>query len=155
MESSIRFLSLNVGMKSDLAGVRDMILNYNLDIILIQEIRLTHDEMDSKFSEMGYSVKVNIDNDQPLKPGTAVIWNSKLPVTSVENLCLNRAQVIFINEYAVLNIYAPSGADKKNERADFFSRDIFRAIHLHSNNTRPSLKCSLVNRTWCSLWPLN
>ena len=42
-----------------------------------------------------------------------------------------RAQVAFLEEYALLNLYAPSGSDKKYERGAFFSQDGFRAFNLH------------------------
>ena len=38
-------------------------------------------------------------------------------------------------EYAFLNVYAPSGSNNRNERAIFFSRELFRSINLYPGFT--------------------
>ena len=73
---------------------------------------------------------MNINIEDAAKPGTAIIWRSSLPVTDVTNLVACRAQVACFEDYALLNLYAPSGSDKKYERASFFSKEIFRAFNL-------------------------
>ena len=45
MREKIRFLSLNVGMKSDLAGLITLIQVHKLDIILLQEIRISEEQL--------------------------------------------------------------------------------------------------------------
>ena len=39
-----------------------------------------------------------------------------------------------MKDYALLNLYAPSGSDKKFDRAIFFSQDVFRAFNLHPDS---------------------
>ena len=116
MESKIRFLSLNVAMKNNLAGLVDIISEYRTDIIFLQEFRLSKDDLCAKISSLGFSCEVNIDEEETSKPGTAIIWRSSLPVSEVVILEKCRAQVAFMKDYALLNIYTPSGSDKKYER---------------------------------------
>ena len=71
MESKIRFLSLNIGMKSNLAGLLTMIVDYKLDIIFLQEVKLTDDELGCKVARFGYKCKVNINIEELSKPGSA------------------------------------------------------------------------------------
>ena len=49
MESLIRFLSLNVGMKNNLAGLDALIKEHKFDVILLQEIRLSREGLDLSF----------------------------------------------------------------------------------------------------------
>ena len=130
MTTNIRLLSLNVGMNGNLAGLRNMISDCTFDVILLQEVRLTEVEINSKLYNFGYKCKVNIDEENIYKPGTAILWRASLPIIDVVNLHQCRAQVAFLMNYAILNIYAPSGTNKRNERALFFSRDLFTLEHL-------------------------
>ena len=78
---------------------------------------------------------MNINEEDPLKPGTAIVWRTSLPVREVSTIVPCRAQCALLWDYAFLNIYAPSGSDKKFERGSFFARDIFKALSLHVNSS--------------------
>ena len=134
MESSIRFLSLNVGMKSNLAGLSSILVNKNLDLAMLQEVRITDEQLSSQLEKYGYTGKVNINVEDSSKPGTALVWRSSLPVRDVAVCVPCRAQVAYLGAYAIMNVYAPSGSDKKYERGNFFSREIFRILSLHSES---------------------
>ena len=58
-----------------------------------------------------------------------------MPVREVSTIVLCRAQCAFLGAYAILNVYAPSGSDKKFERGSLFAREIFHAFSLHSNSS--------------------
>ena len=131
MESRIRFLSLNIGMKSNLAGLTNILVNHKIDVVFLQEVKITDEELESKVARFGYKCKVNINIEDSTKPGTAIAWRSTLLVREVTTLVTCRAQVAFLEEYALLNLYAPSGSDKKYERGAFFSQEVFRAFNLH------------------------
>ena len=47
MESNIRFLSLNVDMKNNLAGLSSILVNQNFDIAMLQEVKLTDEQLES------------------------------------------------------------------------------------------------------------
>ena len=78
---------------------------------------------------------VNINEEDFAKPGTAIIWRSNLPVRDVSTIATCRAQCAFLGPYALLNIYAPSGSNRRYERGVFFSQDVFNAFNLHPNST--------------------
>ena len=132
MESSIRFLSLNIGMKNNLAGLLSMLVNLKLDVVFLQEVRISDEQLQNQVGRYGYSVKTNINLEDTSKPGTAILWKSSLPVKDVTSIVVCRAQVAYMGGYALLNIYAPSGSDKKYLRGCFFSKEIFRALSLYS-----------------------
>ena len=135
MESRIRFLSLNVGMKSNLAGLLSLLINHNLDVVFLQEVKITDEQLISQIVKYGYLGQVNIDLEESSKPGTAKVWRSSLPVKNVTTIVPCRCQVAYLGGYTLLNLYAPSGSDKKYERGCFFSKEVFRALSLHPETT--------------------
>ena len=120
-------------MKSDLAGLITLIQVHKLDIILLQEVRNSEEQINQQLGNYGFTGKVSIDAEDSMKPGVAIVWRSALPVREFITLVSCRAQLAFIGSIAVVNIYAPSGSDRKFERECFFSRDLFRVFC--SNNT--------------------
>ena len=134
MRAKIRILSLNVGMKSDLAGLITLTQVHKLDIILLQEVRISEEQLKQQISNHGFTGKVSVDTEDPMKPGVAIVWRSALPVREIVTLVLCRAQVAFLGSMAVMNIYAPSGSDRKFVRGSFFARDIFRAFSMNNSS---------------------
>ena len=131
MASSINILSLNIGMSSSLAGLTSLIPAHNLDIIFLQEIRLTSEQINNFLDRLGFQAEVNIDQDHPSSPGTAIAWKKSLPVTDVNPLVLCRVQVATLGSCMLLNTYAPSGSEKKHERNVLFGEHIFGALTLN------------------------
>ena len=131
MESRIRFLTLNIGMKSNLAGLPNILETNRIDIAFLQEVKMSDDEMSSKLGKLGYQSKVNFNLEEPAKPGTAMVWRSTLPVRDVGSLVSCRGMIAFLGDLALLNLYAPSGSDKKHERASFFAQTIFQTLNIH------------------------
>ena len=72
MVSRIRILSLNIGLKNDLAGLVTLIQVHNLDIVLLQEVRINDEQIDLIVGKHGFKGKVNIDSEDTMKPGTAI-----------------------------------------------------------------------------------
>ena len=77
MNSKIRILSLNIGMKSDLAGLLTLISVHRLDIVMLQEVRITDEQINQQLGKHGFTGMVNIDPENPSTPGTALAWRSK------------------------------------------------------------------------------
>ena len=130
MNSRIRILSLNIGLKSDLAGLMTLISVHSLDLIMLQEVRITDEQLNQQLDKHGFTGMVNIDAENPLTPGTALVWRSTLPIKQVSAVVPCRVQHALLGSYSVLNIYAPSGSDKKVERGFFFAREVFQALSL-------------------------
>ena len=74
MREKIRFLSLNVGMKSDLAGLITLIQIHKLDIILLQEVRISEEQMNQQLKNHGFTGKVSINAEDSMQPGVAIVW---------------------------------------------------------------------------------
>ena len=131
MDSKITFFSLNVGMSASLAGLNAIIRAEDLDIIFLQEVHLSAEQIEQQLLR-GFKAAVNIDESQPSKPGVAIVWKDSIPVTDVAPLAICRIQVATLGPYKLLNLYAPSGGNKKYERNVFFGQEIFEAVHLDS-----------------------
>ena len=92
MNSRIRILSLNIGLKSDLAGLLTLISVHRLDLVMLQEVRITDEQLNQQLGNHGFTGMVNIDAEEPLKPGTALAWRSTLPIKQVSAVVPCRVQ---------------------------------------------------------------
>ena len=100
---------------------------------MLQEVRISDEQINQQIRSHGFSGKVSIDPEDSSKPGVAMVWRSVLPVRELVTLVPCRAQLAFLGSLAIVNVYAPSGSDKKFERGSFFARDLFQAFTM--NNT--------------------
>ena len=91
---------------------------------------MTSEHLNAMLGKLGFRGESNIDVDTPTKPGTAIAWRNTVPICEVHNIVTNRLQVALLDRVAIINIYAPSGSDKKRERDSFFSRDIFDIFNI-------------------------
>ena len=94
MESFINILTLNVGLSSTLAGLNTLATVNNVDLILLQEVRASNEQVQNMLGISDFQVEVNIVPDAPFKPGTAVAWRKSLPVKDVFNLVTGRLQAV-------------------------------------------------------------
>ena len=69
---NINLMTLNVGMSATLSSLPDLVSIEDLDIIFLQEVNLSVDQVQSLVR--GYKVVVKIEEDSPSKPGTAILW---------------------------------------------------------------------------------
>ena len=130
MEHSLSILSLNIGLSSTLAGLSSIASVNKVDLILLQEVRICKDQLNGMLGGFGYQAEVNLDTEAPFKPGTAIVWRKSLPVQQVVTLVSCRCQVAVLTNIVIVNIYAPSGSNKRQERFTFFSHDVFNALSL-------------------------
>ena len=128
MISSLNFISLNVGMSASLAGLETLIEAEKLDIIFLQEVRLTSEQIENKLRE--FNASANIDSDNPTRPGTAIVWKVGIPVEQTVSLAICRLQVATLGNYKLFNVYAPSGSCNKQARINFFGQDLFNVLNL-------------------------
>ena len=101
----LNILSLNIGMSSSLAGLPALITTEKIDIIFLQEVRMTSVQIESQLS--GFRAIANIDQDNLNIPGTALVWRQALPVENVVAFSHCRIQVASLATYRLINIYAP------------------------------------------------
>ena len=67
MDSKLNVFSLNVGMSATLAGLPAIIQAEDLDIIFLQEVRLSSDQIENQLR--GFKAVVNIDGDGGVSRG--------------------------------------------------------------------------------------
>ena len=125
--SSLNLLTLNVGMSSSLAGASTLIEVEKVDLLFLQEVRLTSEQIE--LSLKGFKAVANIDEDDPSRPGVALAWRQCLPVINVINLVSCRLQIATLGSVSLMNLYAPSGSAKKHDRYLFFTKDVFQTLN--------------------------
>ena len=96
MNQLISIMTLNVGMSSSLAGLVTLLSLNSVDLIFLQEVKSSTDQLMSILSGLGFSAEANINVDFPSSPGTAVIWKQSLPVENVYTVVSCRAQAVRI-----------------------------------------------------------
>ena len=122
-------------MSNLLSDVISFITSYDIDVIFLQEIRLTLEQLQVKFGNFGYLVDVNIDEEDFSKPGTAILWKSSVPIVDVSTLLQCRCQIAFLNQHILINVYAHSGSSRNKERGNLFADHIFQFMSLHPNSS--------------------
>ena len=98
MEGFINILSLNVGLSSTLAGISTIATIDNVDIFLLQEVRVSSEQLNLMLEKLGFCGESNIDIDAPSKPGTAIAWRNTLPISEVHNIVTNRLQIALLDK---------------------------------------------------------
>ena len=109
MDKELNFFSLNIGTSNILAGLPALVNVERLDIIFLQEVRLSSQQIEHLLP--GFSADSNIDSENPDMPGTAIVWRNDLQVTCVTSIVTCRLQVATLGPYRLVNIYAPSGSN--------------------------------------------
>ena len=89
---------------------------------------MTSGQLKHFVAKHGYSAEANTDLLDVTSLGTGMIWKSHLPVTSVTSVVHCRIQIASLGPYSLLNIYAPSGSNHRQERRDFFGQDVFNLV---------------------------
>ena len=100
-------------MSATVAGLTTIIIAQGLDIIFLQEVRLSTEQLGLLVGKLGFQAIVNIDVENPTKPGTAMVWKNSLPVKDIFTLVMCRAQLAVLGPYMLLNVYALSGSSLK------------------------------------------
>ena len=92
------------------------LLRQDIDIALLQEVT------NNDFSPIcGYAAYVNEGID---KRGTAILQREGLSLSNVKQLPSGRGIAGHFKDTWIMNIYAPSGAGKRQERDVFFTHDL-------------------------------
>lgn len=88
----------------------------DVDVLFLQEVK-TND-----FSEIyGYTAYVNVGSESL---GTAILTRNGIDLHSVEKLPSGKGISGIYKDYMFLNLYAPSGSNKRKARNLFFAQDV-------------------------------
>jgi len=94
-----------------------------IDIILLQEVVLC-----SLDSLRGYEAHINTGTNGR---GTAIVAREGIPLMNVSRIPSGRGMAAELQGVGIVNIYAPSGAEKKQEREIFLTSN-FRTYYQQS-----------------------
>ena len=97
----INLLSLNVGSSSNLGGLNTVISTSKYDVILLQEVKMTQNQLDNAVNRFGFLSKVNVNEENHQKPGLAILWRTSVPLTGVVNLLECRLQIAELGQYSL------------------------------------------------------
>ena len=97
METENIYLSYNVGSNSSLAGLQQLCNLFKPLIIFLQEITISTEQL---LAQVGseYTGICNVDEQNPSKPGNAVLWKKGLEVVVTNGVVL-RLQLIKNNAH--------------------------------------------------------
>ena len=121
-----------------------------MDLVFLQEVKSNTGQLSNLVGGLGFSAEANIDLESPSSPGTAVIWKRSISVDNIYTFVSCRLQVVLTENYVLMNVYAPSGSAKRQERSFFFSHELFKVFSLFPGRTY--LLCGEWN---CVLSPLD
>ena len=76
----------------------------------------------------GYQAEASFDGNFAHKPGIAIVWKNSMPLNNIEQIVEGRLLRAKMGEYLLLNVYAPSGSDKRMERKKFYEQDVYREL---------------------------
>ena len=124
MAGNFRVTTLNIGGSTTIAGLLSILRLEKPQIVMLQEVVLTSEQLNVQVAKYGYSAVTNIDVTSPSTLGTGAVWQSHLPVGDVYSVIECRAQALNIGQYTSINIFAPSGSQNRNARREFFGQVI-------------------------------
>ena len=139
MFNTFKILTLNIGNSTTLAGFLSILSLEKPQIVMLQEVTLSSEQLEVNVAKYGYKAEANIDILNPTALGTGFVWQSNIPVSDVYNVVECRAQSLKLGPYNFLNIYAPSGSQHKQARREFFGQDIFRLVRGFNSGSYPIL----------------
>jgi hypothetical protein len=64
------------------------------ELLFLQEVNISTDNVNDIVSKLGYSVECNVDPLHPTLPGTAIVWKNNLKVSEINQLVERRAQSV-------------------------------------------------------------
>ena len=139
MMNLVKILTLNIGNSTTLAGFLSILRLEKPQIVMLQEVTLSSEQLNMLVYKLGYKAESNVDIINPTALGTGLIWQSHLPVSDVYSVVKCRGQALKLGPYTFINVYAPSGSQNRNARREFFGQDIFRLIRGFSSASIPVL----------------
>jgi len=96
--------------------LEDFVHQHEIDFLFLQEV--TQPRFDNL---RGYTAYTNIGAN---RRGTAILAREHLPLTRTVSLPSGRGIAVSFQGVWLVNIYAPSGAEKRQEREDFFNLEL-------------------------------
>jgi exonuclease III len=107
--------------------LEEFLRSQDIDIALLQEVTCQHLALSQRYTQY-----VNIGTE---KRGTAILVKDGILLTDIKCLPSGRGITAKYNGISVINIYAPSGAEKKQDREAFYNNDVQYLLPGHNTDT--------------------
>ena len=121
----IKIITYNVHGSYNLANLYIILEVHKPSLVLLQEVKITTEQLVTFGRRYGYTGATNIDELDPNKPGTGMLWLHSLPVTQVIPLYPCRIQIAKLGVFPIINCYVPAGSHRSAERRHFFVEQLF------------------------------
>ena len=125
-----QFLSLNINHTFNLCGLIDLLRTENPELVFLQETSHTSEELSNLVGHLGYSGYTSMQDQG--QPGVGVIYKDTVTILEFHVWQPGRLLFVRLENISFVNIYAPSGANKKHERNIMFSETLFRNLSVKS-----------------------
>ena len=120
------YLSYNVAGRADLAGLKQLIIQFKPDYIFLQEMVGTKEHLDANLGGE-YECQVNVDVENAKQPGCALAWRSMLEVEAV-SVVPCRMQLLKSKHGDFVNVYANTGTKGEAARRVLFGQDLVSLV---------------------------
>jgi len=94
----------------------NFVRNNDVDLLLLHEVLI-----ESFNAITGYQI---YDNIGTMGPGTAIISRDTIPLQRINKLPSGRGSAVENHDTLFVNIYAPSGNNKRQERDEFYNTEL-------------------------------
>jgi exonuclease III len=113
----IATLNINgLALQSRIAMLEDFICKQEIDVLFLREVMQS-----ILYNIRGFAPYTNICTSGR---GTAVLTREHMPLTNIVRLPTGRGMAADLQGVWLVNIYAPAGAERRQERGGFFTIDI-------------------------------
>lgn len=123
----LKIITHNINHHYQLCGVKDLIIKNQIDIIFLQEISLTTENLQNFVHYLNYDAYVSLKPDN--QPGVGVIFKKNF--NSVHFVNIEPGFMLFckFENTSFINIYAKSGNCGKNERRILFGDTLVNFVN--------------------------
>lgn len=111
-----------------MSNVIDILKSDKPSLLFLQEVPVDTEQLSGIVARLGYQAYVSLPFD--LTPGVGVIYLANLPVDSILPLEPGRLLYIKASDWSFINVYGPSGNNKKQDRHIMFSETLPRNMLL-------------------------
>ena len=125
---TFKVLSLNINHTNNMSNVIDILKSDKPSLLFLQEVPVDTEQLSGIVARLGYQAYVSLPFD--LTPGVGVIYLANLPVDSILPLEPGRLLYIKASDWSFINVYGPSGNNKKQDRHIMFSETLPRNMLL-------------------------
>jgi len=106
--------------------LKELLYKHDIDLALLQDVTI------SKIATIRrYTSYINMGTECR---GTAILAKDSYLLTNIQRIPTGRGISAYFNGIRIINIYAPSGSEKKREREEFHNGDVARLLMHPSDN---------------------